>query len=224
MGLMRLDTYCIMPITLHKGQTMTPQIRAYIDAFDSPTQARLIELHTLIESALTPEIEQVIYYNLPTFMVKGKKRPLCVYSVATHHISFVTTDSEILQRYKPRLAGYKISGTTLQLPFERPLPREVIIDIVRERIDTVSASVESKTIAVDKPIHEMPDFVLSALENANLMEEYYARPAYQQNDYLGWIAGAKTDATRQKRLTQMLDELSQGGVYMKMPHPASMKR
>ncbi|KIM12828.1 MAG: hypothetical protein KU37_00060 [Sulfuricurvum sp. PC08-66] len=70
----------------------------------------------------------------------------------------------------------------------------------------------------------MPDFVLSALENANLMEEYYARPAYQQNDYLGWIAGAKTDATRQKRLTQMLDELSQGGVYMKMPHPASMKR
>ncbi len=48
------------------------------------------------------------------------------------------------------------------------------------------------------------------------MAAYEARPDYQKNDYLGWIARAKRDDTRQKRLDQMLDELQRGGVYMKM--------
>ena len=57
-----------------------------------------------------------------------------------------------------------------------------------------------------------------------LMQDYLERPAYQQNDYIGWINQAKQKATKQKRLNQMLAELKQGGVYMKMAHPASAKR
>jgi uncharacterized protein YdeI (YjbR/CyaY-like superfamily) len=38
----------------------------------------------------------------------------------------------------------------------------------------------------------------------------------RQNNYPGWIARAKGGETRQKRLAQMLHELKQGGVYMKM--------
>ena len=41
----------------------------------------------------------------------------------------------------------------------------------------------------------MPDFVRDALAERGLMEAYRERPAYQQNDYIGWIAGAKRDAT-----------------------------
>jgi hypothetical protein len=48
------------------------------------------------------------------------------------------------------------------------------------------------------------------------MPAYRARPAYQQNDYVGWIARSKLPATRAKRLAQMLDELGKGGVYMHM--------
>jgi uncharacterized protein YdeI (YjbR/CyaY-like superfamily) len=48
------------------------------------------------------------------------------------------------------------------------------------------------------------------------MKEYRARPAYQQNDYLGWINRAKRDQTRQRRLGQMLAELARGDRYMKM--------
>ena len=74
-----------------------------------------------------------------------------------------------------------------------------------------------------RSIHEMPDFVEKALRDRDLMDDYYARPAYQQNDYIGWINKAKQEATKQKRLNQMLDELEQGCVYMKMNHPASQK-
>lgn len=74
-----------------------------------------------------------------------------------------------------------------------------------------------------RPRHPMPDFVKQALEEQGLMEDYKKRPAYQQNDYIGWINWAKRQETKQKRLRQMLHELEIGGVYMNMKHPASRK-
>ena len=74
-----------------------------------------------------------------------------------------------------------------------------------------------------REIHAIPEFVLDALERESLMTAYRERPAYQQNDYIGWINSAKRDETKQKRLRQMLAELEQGGVYMKMDHPPSRR-
>jgi uncharacterized protein YdeI (YjbR/CyaY-like superfamily) len=57
------------------------------------------------------------------------------------------------------------------------------------------------------------------------MPAYRERPEYQQNDYLGWIARAKREETKDKRLAQMLDELEKGGVYMGMKwRPRSILR
>lgn len=64
--------------------------------------------------------------------------------------------------------------------------------------------------------HPMPDSVRDALNDRGLMDAYMERPPYQRNDYLGWIARAKREATQQKRLEQMLEELAIGDVYMKM--------
>jgi uncharacterized protein YdeI (YjbR/CyaY-like superfamily) len=62
----------------------------------------------------------------------------------------------------------------------------------------------------------MPDFFREALDARGLIDAYRSRPPYQQNDYIGWIVRAKLESTRQKRLNQMLDELEQGCVYMRM--------
>lgn len=71
-----------------------------------------------------------------------------------------------------------------------------------------------------RPRYEMPDFIRAALSARGLMEAYLSRPPYQQNDYVGWINRAKLEATKQKRLNQMLDELEKGKVYMRMKwHP-----
>jgi uncharacterized protein YdeI (YjbR/CyaY-like superfamily) len=67
-----------------------------------------------------------------------------------------------------------------------------------------------------RPRYEMPAFFRDALNARGLMDAYLARPPYQQNDYIGWVMRAKLEATKQKRLNQMLDELERGGVYMKM--------
>ena len=42
----------------------------------------------------------------------------------------------------------------------------------------------------------MPEFVKKALKKEHLMADYLARPAYQQNDYIGRINQAKLEATK----------------------------
>ncbi len=71
-----------------------------------------------------------------------------------------------------------------------------------------------------RPQYPMPDFVKESLLQRGLMELYRSRPAYQQNDYIGWILRAKRKETQEKRLVQMLDELEHSDKYMKMAyHP-----
>lgn len=71
-------------------------------------------------------------------------------------------------------------------------------------------------MALTRNVNAMPDWIRSELASRAVLEAYEARPAYQRNDYLGWIFSAKLEATRRKRLDQMLDELERGGVYMRM--------
>ena len=64
----------------------------------------------------------------------------------------------------------------------------------------------------------MPAFIRVALTRNRLMSAYRARPAYQQNDYIGWIIRAKRKQTALRRLMQMLEELRRGDAYMRMPY------
>jgi uncharacterized protein YdeI (YjbR/CyaY-like superfamily) len=74
----------------------------------------------------------------------------------------------------------------------------------------------TKQKALTRALVPMPPDVRRLLVSRKLLAAYEARPAYQQNDYLGWMERAKLPATRQKRLEQMLEELERGGVYMEM--------
>jgi hypothetical protein len=62
----------------------------------------------------------------------------------------------------------------------------------------------------------MPAPVRKMLIGRGLLDAYRSRPAYQRNDYLGWIERAQRDETRRKRLKQMMEELAAGDRYMRM--------
>jgi len=59
-----------------------------------------------------------------------------------------------------------------------------------------------------RAINPMPAEIREALETRVLRAAHEERPAYQRNDYLGWIGRAKRPETEQKRLHQMLDSSS----------------
>jgi len=71
-----------------------------------------------------------------------------------------------------------------------------------------------------RPIQPMPEDVSGLLESEGLWDAYRARPAYQRNDYLSWIATAKKPETRERRIRQMLSELRGGQEYMGMRYKA----
>jgi len=73
-----------------------------------------------------------------------------------------------------------------------------------------------KRSTLERPRVRMPGDVRDALIAAGMLGAYRARPPYQRNDYLGWIARAKRQETREGRLRQMLRELARGDRYMTM--------
>lgn len=84
---------------------------------------------------------------------------------------------------------------------------------------------EEKFQNLKRPRYPMPEFVRVALLQRGLMDAYRERPAYQQNDYIGWITQAKRPATVEKRMAQMLEELESGDKYMKMAYrPKTSKK
>ena len=80
---------------------------------------------------------------------------------------------------------------------------------------------EDQARRLKRPIYPIPDYVQNALLQQDLLKAYQQRPAYQQNDYIGWITRAKHQGTRDKRLQQMLDELATGDRYMGMAYRAN---
>jgi uncharacterized protein YdeI (YjbR/CyaY-like superfamily) len=75
---------------------------------------------------------------------------------------------------------------------------------------------ELDTSRMTRHVHDIPDYVVAALDENGLWEQYRARPPYQQNDYIGWITRARREETRAKRLGVMLEELRAGSGYMGM--------
>lgn len=63
----------------------------------------------------------------------------------------------------------------------------------------------------------MPGNVRGALAKRKLLDTFRARPDYQQNDYLKWIASANGTVAKQKRLDQLLEELENGGLFKGEP-------
>ena len=72
-----------------------------------------------------------------------------------------------------------------------------------------------------RPRAVMPAGIRRELDAAGLMQAFKDRPPYQRNDYLNWIARSVRPATKRKRIDQMLEELTKGGVYMGMVHRPS---
>ena len=64
----------------------------------------------------------------------------------------------------------------------------------------------------------MPDLIREALKGRGMMGARPAHPPDQHNDHIGslCVTRAKLEATQQKRLDQMPDELECGGAIIKM--------
>jgi uncharacterized protein YdeI (YjbR/CyaY-like superfamily) len=71
-------------------------------------------------------------------------------------------------------------------------------------------------MTLKRPLQPMPQDIAVLLDTRRLRAAYDARPPYQRNDWLAWIARAKRPETRDRRIAAMIGELEQGHGYMGM--------
>lgn len=118
---------------------MEKQIETYINACPPEVQARLIEVHHLIE-AIAKDATQCISWGMPTFKM-GEN--LVHYAHNKHHLGLYP-GSEAIVFFEDRLKDFKHSKGAIQFTYAKELPFELIQDIIRFRVDSVLASKKAR--------------------------------------------------------------------------------
>ena len=101
----------------------------YAANFPEEVRRRLAQVRATIREA-APEAQEVISYKMPAFKQDGI---LVWYAAFTKHIGFFPKSSAI-KMFKEELSIYKGGKGSVQFPFDKPLPLDLISRIVKFRV------------------------------------------------------------------------------------------
>jgi uncharacterized protein YdhG (YjbR/CyaY superfamily) len=111
-----------------------PRIDAYLAKLPEAQRTLLGKLHARVHE-LAPEVEDTISYGMPAFRLDG--RFLLSYAGWKRHCSIYPIDDALLARHEATIGGYPRTKGSLHFSEDRPLPDELLADIVRRRVDGV---------------------------------------------------------------------------------------
>ena len=115
-------------------------IDEYIASFPEETQKILQKLRAAIKAA-APGAQEKISYQMPAFTQNG----ILVYFAAwKNHIGLYPTSSGT-QALKQELSAYKNSKGSVKFPLDKPLPLDLISNIVRFRVAENLKKAEEKS-------------------------------------------------------------------------------
>jgi uncharacterized protein YdhG (YjbR/CyaY superfamily) len=114
-------------------------IDEYIGLFPFEVQDILTTLRKVIKES-APEATEKISYQMPTFTMHGN---LVHFAAYKKHIGFYPAASGVAA-FKDKLVEYKTTKGAIQFPIDKPLPYELIKEIVQFRVDENRKRAEDK--------------------------------------------------------------------------------
>ena len=110
------------------------EVDAYIAAQSPETQRALEELRSYIWQA-APNVSELLNYNIPAFaLVEGGKRDQQVMIAGyPKHVGFYP-HPDVIEAFSNQLAEYKYAKGSIQFPLNKPIPKELVIRMVKYRI------------------------------------------------------------------------------------------
>ncbi len=114
-----------------KKSAPAKNVDAYLASAPKELRAVLENLRKAIKAA-APKAEEVISYQIPTYIYHG---PLVHFVVRGSYCSFIAVSKTVLEQFKNELANYDTSGTTIHFTVENPLPAALVKKIVKARIE-----------------------------------------------------------------------------------------
>jgi len=103
-------------------------IDEYIRLYPPDVRQKLEELRAVIKSA-APDAQEKISWGMPTFYLDGN---LVHFAAHKNHIGFYPGASGV-EAFLKETAEYKTSKGAVQLPLDKPLPKEIIFRVTAIR-------------------------------------------------------------------------------------------
>jgi uncharacterized protein YdhG (YjbR/CyaY superfamily) len=124
---------------MEENKNVPETIDEYISQFPPKIQEILETLRRVIKES-APEAEEKISYQMPAFTLHGN---LVYFAMCKKHIGFYPTASGI-EAFKNELSDYKGAKGSVQFPIDKPLPYELISEIVKFRVGENTAQAKEK--------------------------------------------------------------------------------
>jgi len=199
--------------------TRDPRVDAYIARAEPFARPILEHLRELVHRG-APDVVETIKWGMPFF---ARKKNLCHMAAFKAHCAFGFWTGRIAGatgKEGEAMGQFGRIASLEDLPSDRKL-----VALVREAVALDER--EEKTPARPKrppPEVEVPEDLQKALrarKHAAARKTFEAFPPSHRREYVEWIAEAKTEATRAKRLATTLEWLTEGKPrnwkYMKRP-------
>jgi uncharacterized protein YdhG (YjbR/CyaY superfamily) len=107
-------------------------IAAYIEAAPREGQPHLRRLYAILKS-VAPEAEEIIKWGTPFFV---EPRFVFGFSAYKAHLNFAPSPAA-LERFRKELEEHKTTKNYLQIPYDKPLPEDLIRRIAEYRVRDV---------------------------------------------------------------------------------------
>jgi uncharacterized protein YdhG (YjbR/CyaY superfamily) len=105
---------------------MQKPIDTYIVAQPERVQANLQQIRDIFRTAL-PEAQERISWQMPTYW---NKHNIIHFAAFKNHIG-IYPGSKAMEHFRERMTAYKTSKGAMQLPYDQPLPLELIAEIAK---------------------------------------------------------------------------------------------
>lgn len=114
---------------MEENKNVIKTVDEYILQFSPEVQEKLQTLRKVIRES-APDAEEKMSWQMPTYALHGN---LVHFAGHKKHIGFYPSPSGI-EAFKLQLSDYKASKGAVQFPYEKPLPYELISEIVKFRV------------------------------------------------------------------------------------------
>lgn len=188
--------------------SIDPRIDAYIENAAEFAQPILLHLRNLVHKAC-PDVTETLKWSMPAFEYKGI---LCGFAAFKAHCTFMfwkqsLLESDAFPESKTAMGSFGRITSRKDLPTDK-----VIIGLVHQAMELNEKGIKvPKKPATAKKELVVPEILTAALKKNKAASETFDKFPYScKKEYIEWIAEAKTEPTREKRLATTIEWLSEG--------------
>lgn len=188
-----------------------PEVDAYIDKAEDFAKPILLYLRNLIHESC-PNCEEAIKWSYPHFMYHGKI--LASISAFKHYCYFgfwLQDELKTLEKITKNKEKTSIYSLGKIRKIDDLPPKPLLKTIILEAMELTDMGITLKKNVSQTIELQVPDYFATALAEFPVAKEKFdtASPSFRK-EYIKWIIDAKTETTKNNRIRQAIEWISEG--------------